>query len=194
MANQPHEGAGGRTGKGSGETGGAGRSEPEAAQHSGLPRTGSHFGASQSPAEAGAAMMGEFNRMFREMKLPAMPDMQAVMSAHRRNLETLSAANRVALEGAQAVARRHMEIMQQTMAELGETMQALASAEAPQAKAARQAELLKQAYERAVANMRELSDLIQRSNGEALSLLNQRFSEAMDEMKSLVHQSGQEAR
>ena len=37
---------------------------------------------------------------------------------------------------AQAVAKRHMEIMQQTMAELSETMRALASAEAPQAKAA----------------------------------------------------------
>ena len=145
-------------------------------------------------ADASASAASEFSKMFAEMKLPAMPNMQAMMAAHRRNMDVLSAANRVALEGAQAVARRHMEIMQQTMAELGETMQALASAEAPQAKAARQAELLKQAYERAVANMRELSDLIQRSNGEALSLLNQRFSEAMDEMKSLAQRSGQETR
>jgi hypothetical protein len=31
-----------------------------------------------------------------------------------------------------------------------------------------------------------LSDLIQRSNGEAVGLLNKRFSEAMDEIKALV--------
>ena len=41
----------------------------------------------------------------------------------------------------------------------------------PAEEAARQAELLKRSYEHAVNNMRELSDLIQRSNGEALALL-----------------------
>jgi phasin family protein len=125
-------------------------------------------------------------KMFGEMKLPNMPDMEAVLSAYRRNMEVLSQANRVALEGAQTVARRHMEIIQQTMAELSETMRALAAAETPQAKAAKQTDLLKRAYERAVGNLKELTDLIQHSNGEALSLLNQRFLEAMDEVKAVM--------
>ena len=50
-------------------------------------------------------------------------------------------------------------------------------------------DLLKHAYERAVSNMKELSDMIQRSNSEAMDLLNRRFAEAMDEVKSLVQQS-----
>ena len=100
-------------------------------------------------------------------------------------METLSAANRVALEGAQAVARRHLEITQQTMTELTEALRSFATTEAPQAKAAKQAELLKQGYERAVNNIRELSDLIQQSNSEALSLLNKRFAESLEEIKSL---------
>ena len=128
----------------------------------------------------------DFTKLFADMKLPALPDTEALLNAHRRNFEAFSAANRIALEGAQAVAKRHMEIMQQTMAELTETMRSLATAEAPQAKAARQAEMLKAAYERAVANTRELGDLIQRSNGEALGLLNKRFAEAMDEVKTLM--------
>jgi len=131
----------------------------------------------------------EFTKRFAEMKLPAMPGMDTLMSAHKRNIEALSAANRIALEGAQAVAKRHMEIMQQTMAELTETMRAMAVPEAPQAMAAKQTELLKIAYERAVANTREISDLIQQSNGEALSLLNKRFAEAMDEAKSLMEKA-----
>jgi phasin family protein len=92
----------------------------------------------------------------------------------------------VALEGAQAVARRHMEIMQQAMSEMSEGMKSLTAAETPQAKAAKQAELVKQGYQRAVTNMQELSDLIQRSNSEALNLLNRRFAEAMDELKSMA--------
>jgi len=128
----------------------------------------------------------EFTKFFAEMKLPALPDMESFLSASRKNLESLSAANRVALEGAQAVARRHMEIVQSSMTEMSEAMQALAATDTPQAKAAKQAELLKHAYQHAVAHMKELSDLIQQSNAEALGLLNRRFVEAMDEMKALA--------
>jgi phasin family protein len=96
----------------------------------------------------------------------------------------------VALEGAQAVARRHMEILQSSMTEMTEAMKALGSQDSPQAKAARQAEMLKAAYEKAVGNMKEVADLIQKSNQEALALLNKRFTEAMDEVKSLMAKKG----
>ncbi len=129
-------------------------------------------------------------KLMADFRMPAMPDMEALAAAQRRNLEALSAANKVALEGAQAVARRHMEIMQQSMAEMTEAMKGLGSQEAPQAKAARQADLMKVTYEKAVSNMKELADLIQKSNSEALSLLNHRFAEAMDEVKTLVEKKG----
>ena len=41
----------------------------------------------------------------------------------------------------------------------------------------------------AVANMKELGDLIQRSNAEAMALLNHRFVEAMEEVKALAVKS-----
>jgi phasin family protein len=131
----------------------------------------------------------DFTKFFAELKLPALPDMEVLLAANRKNLETLTAANRVALEGAQAVARRHMEIVQSNMAELTEAMKALTGADAPQAKAAKQAEMLKQAYQRAVAQMTELGDLIRQSNTEALDLINKRFAEAMDEVKALADKS-----
>ncbi len=130
--------------------------------------------------------MPDFAGMLSRMQLPGMPDMDSVLAAHRKNLETLTAANRIALEGAQAVARRNMEIMQQTMSELSETVRAMSTTEAPQARAAKQAELLKVAYERAVSNLKEISDLIQKSNTEAMGVINNRFTEAMDEVKTLV--------
>ena len=139
----------------------------------------------QTMSTMGSNAMSEFTRMFSEMKVPGMPDMDALMAAHRRNLETFSAANRVALEGAQAVARRNMEIMQQTMSELTEGMRQF-GAEPVQARATRQADMLKSAYERAVGNMQEIAGLIQKSNGEALGLLNKRFTEAVEEVKDLV--------
>ena len=132
----------------------------------------------------------EFARMFADMKFPAMPDSEALLTAYRRNMEVLAAANKVAMEGAQAVAQRNMEIMQQTVGELADSLRALSGGETPQAKAAKQAELLKRAYERAVAHTRELGDLIQTTNSEAVKLLNSRFTEAMDEVKTLVAKAG----
>ncbi len=131
----------------------------------------------------------EFTRMITQMKFPALPNADALLGAHQRNMEALSAANRITMEGAQIVAKRHMEIIQQTMAEMTETMQALASSDAPQAKLAKQSEMLKRAYERAVANTTELSELIQRANREALEQLSQRFTEAMGEVKRLMEQA-----
>ena len=128
----------------------------------------------------------DFTKFFAEMKLPALPDMEAFLAANRKNIETFSAANRVAIEGAQAVAKRQMEMVQSSMSEIADAMKELASADAPQEKAAKQAELLKQAYQRAVGHMKELSDLIRQSNAEALALINKRFEEAMDEVKALA--------
>jgi len=136
------------------------------------------------PAWPGAV---EFQKMLSQMQVPGMPNAEALMRAHQRNLDALSAANRIAMEGAQAVAQRNMEIMQQTMAELTSTLQALASNPTPQDTAAKQTALLKAAYERAVANSREVGDLIQRANGEAMGALNTRMAEAIEELTQLTN-------
>jgi phasin family protein len=140
-----------------------------------------------SAAGQGAATMRDFDfkKMFQELRIPQVPDIESVLGAHRRNLEALSEANRLALEGAQTVARRHMEIMQATMSGLTQTLREIAATDTPNERAAKHAELLKQAYENAVSNTRELGDLIQKSHTEAMEKLNQRFSEAMTEMKDV---------
>ena len=122
----------------------------------------------------------DMKRMMTNIKMPGTPGATELMEAHKRNLEAMSAANRIALEGAQTVARRHMEIVQQTMTELSEQLRAMASIETPQEKAA------KQAFEHAASNTKELADMIQHANQEAVSLLNKRFAEAMDEAKTLI--------
>ena len=141
------------------------------------------FAIAMSQAKSAAEDM---TKMFADMKMPGMPDSSALMDAYKRNLEVMSAANKIALEGAQAVAKRHMENMQQTMSELSENLRGMAGTQSPSDKATRQTELLKRAYERAVANTKELADMIQHANGEALALLNKRFVEAMEEAKTLL--------
>ena len=136
-----------------------------------------------------ASPQDDFMKMFSDFKMPAMPampDMSAFAEAQKRNIEAITTANKLAMEGAQAVARRNMEIMQQAMGEMTEAVQSMASQEPAATKAAKQAEMMKAAYEKAVANMREIGELIQKSNGEAVGVLNARFTAAMEEVKGLV--------
>lgn len=130
-------------------------------------------------------------KMLADFRMPALPNMDALVASQRRNIEALSQANRVALEGAQAIAKRHMEILQSSMAEMTDAMTQLTTQDTPQARTARQAEMMKGAYEKAVGNLRELADLIQKSNAEAVQVLNRRFTEAMDEVRALAAQAQQ---
>ena len=158
---------------------------------------------SDKPAIPGADMMTkametfrsnaeEFGRMFSELRIPGFPDRDALVEAHKRNIEALTQANRVAIEGVQQVAKRNMEMLQEAMGEVSQTMRSLTSSGAPQEKATHQAELLKRAYDRAVDHARELSELIQKTNSEAASVLNRRFVEAMSEVRGLIAEAKQE--
>lgn len=130
----------------------------------------------------------DVTKLMAEFKLPQV-DVEALVAAQRRNIETLSTANKLALEGMQAVAKRNMEIMQQALADMTEAMRAIAAAEAPQAKAAKQAELLKATYEKAMQNIRELQDMIQKMSGDTLGVLNRRVGEALDEVKAMMEKA-----
>ncbi len=127
---------------------------------------------------------------FADMTMPQLPDMEGLLGAYRRNIEVFTTANRIAMEGAQAVGRRNMEILQQTMTEMSEAMTLLSALDHPSQRAAKQTELARRAYERAVSNAKELSELIQRANGEAVEILNQRFMEAMEEIRALMEKAG----
>lgn len=127
----------------------------------------------------------DITKVMSEFKLPQV-DVEALVAAQRKNIETLSTANKLALEGMQAVAKRNMEIMQQTLADLTDAMKAIAAADAPQAKAAKQAELMKATYEKGMQNIRELQDMIQKMSGDTVGVLNRRVSEALDEVKTMM--------
>ena len=91
----------------------------------------------------------DLTKMMGEFKMPGV-DPEALAAAQKKNIEALTSANQLAVEGLQAVARRQMEIFQQTMTEATKQVQDMMSAEEPQTKAAKQAEIAKLAYEKAL--------------------------------------------
>lgn len=133
-------------------------------------------------------------RLFGEFKLNGF-DVEAVLAGQRRNFEAFTAANQAAIEGFQAVAERQAEILRQSVDEASRAVKELLAAGSPEEKAARQADLAKAAYERAVAHTRELAEIVARSQNEAFNVLNKRVTEGLDEVKTLIaKQAGKEQR
>jgi len=132
--------------------------------------------------------MMDVSKLLAEYKVPGV-DMGAVLEAQRRNIEALTAANQVAFEGIQTVLRRQAEILRQTMEQSSSMVNELMAAGAPEDKIAKQTEIAKQAFEKALSNMKELVEMVARSNSDAAELLSKRVSESLDELKAAVQKA-----
>jgi phasin family protein len=130
-------------------------------------------------------MVDEFSKMLKQYKLPGV-DLDSLIASQKKNVEALTSANKVAFEGLQAVAKRQTEILQETMNEASKAIDVLAKAGSPQEVAAKQAELAKDAFERALSNMRELAELVAKANQEATNTINTRISATLDEIKDMA--------
>ncbi|GAB4364523.1 MAG: phasin family protein [Kiloniellaceae bacterium] len=127
----------------------------------------------------------DFTKVADQFKLPGL-DAQALVEYQKRNIEAVATANKIAIEGAQAVIRRQAEILRKGVEDASKALSELNAAETPQDKLAKQAELAKEAYEAAVANLRELAEMASKSQGEAAELLSTRVSESFGEFTSEI--------
>ncbi|MTJ79938.1 MAG: phasin family protein [Telmatospirillum sp.] len=127
----------------------------------------------------------DISKIFGDFKVPGI-DVDILVSSQRKNIEALTQANKLAFEGVQAVFKRQVEILRQSIEEAAAAAQQLTGPGSPQEKAIRQTELVKEAFEHALANSRELSEIVAKSNAEAFEQLNKRFTQLLDEVKDSI--------
>jgi phasin family protein len=116
----------------------------------------------------------DFTQLLQPFKLPGV-DFAALVERERKNIEALAEANRIAFEGWQALVRRQTEILQESM------KQAVADAQQEDAMKKR-ADLARKAFERALADMRELAEIAAKSQKEAFEVMRKRFEENVTSM------------
>lgn len=118
-------------------------------------------------------------------KLPwlAIPgvDVEAVMATQRKNIEALADASRTTWEGAQSVGKRQAEIFQETMNHTAGSLEALAKAGTPLDIATRQAELMKEGFEKALRSMRELAEMVSKAQLDAVGAIGNRVVRSLHE-------------
>ncbi len=128
---------------------------------------------------------GDMNKYVADFKAPSF-DYEVMAASQRKNFDAIVAANKLAAEAMQAIARRQVELLRQGMEEIGTVARSYAAPGPLPEKAAKQAELTKVAFERGVSNARELSEMVTKSNFEAVDLLHRRFAQSMDELRDAL--------
>jgi phasin family protein len=125
----------------------------------------------------------DFMKMMADYKLPGF-DMESMMAMQKRNMEALTQANQLALEAMQAVLTRQTEVLRQTLEESAAAMRGLMDPSSGDDKVTRQADLMKTSFEKALANMREVAELMTKSQREASEVINRRIAESLDEVRT----------
>jgi phasin family protein len=125
------------------------------------------------------------SKMLSDFKFPGV-DLEKVVAVQRKNVEALTSANQTALEGIQAIAKRQSEILRSMIEESNSVLKAMMEQGSPEEKMTKQADLLKTSFEKTLGHMRELSEMVAKSNREAFDVINSRVTESLEEMKSLM--------
>jgi phasin family protein len=111
-------------------------------------------------------------------------DFSAILDIQRKNIEAFTAASQTFTQGLQTVVQRQSEIARQQI----EQFQSLLSVTTPNAPVEdnliKQADLVKAAYEKNVANARELREILTKVSTEASDILSRRVVAGLDEIKA----------
>jgi phasin family protein len=131
-----------------------------------------------------ASTHGSFDvtKAFGEFRLPGL-DVEAIVATQRKNLEALTEANKLAIEGVRALAQRQAEIAQQAFADASALFHAWTQPGAPEDRLAKNADVAKQAFEKGLADARELSELTAKASTDVVSVITRRVSESFDEAR-----------
>lgn len=131
-------------------------------------RTPASAAASKAGAPSGAGRQNltvpDLQKFLNSFKLPGV-DLKAIVDSGNADLKAVTLANRRALQGMQALARRQAEMLRDATADWQQAVEGLQAADADELRAKRTA-LAGQVISRTLANVRELAESSARSQAE----------------------------
>jgi phasin family protein len=116
-------------------------------------------------------------------------DVEAVWAAQRRNIEALSQANQLAVEGVHALAKRQIEMTQQTLEDFSTLVREMAQPVSTEDRIAKHTEFTKKMIDKGLTHGREVAALAAKAGTEATEVLQKRTTEGLDEMRAFTCKS-----
>ncbi|MBX9945767.1 MAG: TIGR01841 family phasin [Reyranella sp.] len=126
-----------------------------------------------------------FKAFGERLKVPSL-DMTKIMEHHQKNLEAMAKSWQAMAGGAGEVAQKQRAILEAAMKDMAEMAQSYRPGGSPQDVMAKQAEFAKKAMEAAIANTRDITELVQKSSTEAFRIVQDRMKESYEEIRATV--------
>ncbi|MEO0678964.1 MAG: TIGR01841 family phasin [Pseudomonadota bacterium] len=127
----------------------------------------------------------DMTKFFETAKMP-MVDMDAVMATQQKNMEAFVEANKAAAAGYQELFKAQVSMIEETMASVQKQISELKMDQMTSEGAARQIELMKEGFEKALSSLTELGEMAQKTNSETFEIMRARVQASLDEMKDLA--------
>jgi phasin family protein len=128
---------------------------------------------------------GNLDELLKQFKVPGV-DVNAIIESRRKDMDALIAANQATAAAMQQVAKKQTEILTQALQAAQESAQALAKGVGGAIDPMKQADLTRKAYEKALADMKEVGEIAQKAQTTAMSGITARAQQSVQEMTKLM--------
>ena len=123
----------------------------------------------------------DLGELLKQFQIPGL-DLGKWADSQRENIKALQAANQAAVQGWQNLMTRQAEQLRESLEAWQQAIGASAKGD-PAAVAQKQLEMGQQAFEKALANMRELAEIAAKAQSDAADIIRKRFEESLKELQ-----------
>lgn len=113
----------------------------------------------------------------------------SVMAVQQKNVDALIEANRVAIAGYQELNQRLVSLFEESLAKAKDRANELQGQQINADTATQNVEIMRTAFEKAVADVQELGEMAQKANMGAFDVIKARVEEAMEEFRTAAEKA-----
>ena len=128
---------------------------------------------------------GNLDELLKQFKVPGV-DVNAIIESRRKDMDAVIAANQATAAAMQQVAMKQTEILTQALQAAQDSAQKLAKGVGGAVDPVKQADLTRKAYEKALADMKEVGEMAQKAQTAAMSGITARAQQSVQEMTKLM--------
>ena len=139
----------------------------------------------QGPASGSAGDHFDLGKALADLKIPGV-DLSALVASQQKNLTALAAANREVMAGVQQIAQSQAEHIRQAITEAAAAAKATANSPAVKDFATHNADLTKQALDKAIQHLQEVTQIAAKAHAQMAETVQKRVSEGLEEVRALL--------
>ncbi|MCC8428369.1 TIGR01841 family phasin [Reyranella aquatilis] len=136
-------------------------------------------------ADATQPFTDMFKKLGEQLKVPAF-DVSKIMEHHQKNLDAMTRSWQAVAGGASEIAAKQREIFEAAVKDVTEMAKSYKPGGSPQEVIEKQTEFAKKAMEAAIANTKDIAELVQKSSTEAFKIVQERMKESYEEIRATV--------